>query len=84
MSEVTLTKQYIFDAAGVPVGVILPIEEYNALTRENLLPGVKGKQLPQSPLYGALRHLKGTVASTEEIDETLRELWSSWDKEQPE
>lgn len=83
MAEVALTKQYILDTAGVPIGIILPIEEYNALTKSKPLPGVKGKQLAQSPLYGALRHLKGTVASTEDIEETLRELWSSWDKEQP-
>ena len=84
MSEVTLTKQYILDAAGIPVGVILPIEEYDALTKSKPLPGVKGQRLAQSPLYGALRHLKGTVAATEDLDETLHELWSSWDKEQPE
>jgi hypothetical protein len=32
------------------------------------------------PLYGALRHLGGAVASTAEIDEARRELWAAWDK----
>lgn len=31
-------------------------------------------------LYGILSHLAGTIAPTETLDETRRELWSAWDR----
>jgi hypothetical protein len=85
MSSTGLTRQYIRDAGGKQIGVILPIEEYQALVR--LQP--KTRRVPRSSktagaappsLYGALRHLGGTVAPTEDLDETRRELWAAWDQ----
>ena len=85
MSSTGLTRQYIRDAGGKQIGVILPIEEYQALVRLQS----KARRAPQTSklasvappsLYGALRHLGGTVASTEELDETRRELWAVWDQ----
>lgn len=78
MSSAVLTKQYILDAKGKPIGVILPIEEYNALARK-AKPLNQDDSSSQSPLYGALRYLGGAVAPTEVLDETRRELWSAWD-----
>jgi hypothetical protein len=78
MSTPILTKQYIRDADGNPIGIILPIEEYRRLTRASSQAG----SLPQdSPLLGALSYLGGEVAPTETLDETIREMWSSWDRE---
>ena len=83
MSSIGLTQRFIRDAGGKQIGVILPIEEYQALVR--LQP--KARRVPQtskpasvaSPsLYGALRHLGGTVAFTEDLDETRHELWAVW------
>lgn len=89
MSTMTLTKQYIFDDAGDPIAVLLPIAEYYKLIKPVLtqevsqLDKITGQQKqPDHPLYGALRHLGGSVASTEELDETRRELWAAWDREE--
>lgn len=85
MSSTGLTRQYIRDAGAKQIGVILPIEEYQALVR--LQP--KARRVPRSQqasgaappaLYGALRHLGGTVAPTGDLDETRRELWAAWDQ----
>jgi hypothetical protein len=85
MSSVGLTRQYIRDAGGKQIGVILPIEEYQALVR--LQP--KARRVPRSSktagaappsLYGAHGYLGGTVAPTEDLDETRRELWAAWDQ----
>jgi len=35
----------------------------------------------QSPLYGALRHLGGSVAPNVILDSTLQELWSVWERD---
>ena len=84
MSSTGLTRQYIRDAGGKQIGVILPIDEYQALVRlqPKMTPcppiGDVAETHPQS-LYGALRHLGGTVAPTEDLDETRRELWAVWD-----
>ena len=86
MSSIGLTRQYIRDAGGKQIGVILPIEEYQALVR---LQPKAARRVPRSPnaagaappsLYGALRHLGGTIAPTEDLDETRRELWTVWDQ----
>ncbi len=86
MTSIGLTRQYIWDAGGKQIGVILPIEEYQALVR--LQPKAE-RRVPRSPktagaaplsLYGALRHLGGAVAPTEDLDETRRELWAAWDQ----
>jgi hypothetical protein len=37
--------------------------------------------IEQSPLYGALRHLDGSVAPEEILDATLLELWSAWERD---
>lgn len=73
-----LTKQFIVDVRGQPIGVILPIEEYAALTQRS---GVNRESRVSvvSPLLGALKSEYGEVASTEAMDKTLRELWSVWD-----
>jgi hypothetical protein len=85
MSSTGLTKQYIRDAGGKQIGVILPIEEYQALVR--LQPKTRRASRSQRAveaappsLYGTLRHLGGTVAPTEDLDETRRELWAAWDQ----
>lgn len=78
MSSIALIKQYIRDATGKPIGIILPIEEYQALTQGQLETVDQNSQPAQPSLYGALRHLGGTVAPTELLDETRRELWSAW------
>lgn len=75
-----LAKQFLLDATGKPIAVLLPIEEYEALVEAQ--PNKQEAGAPRS-LYGALSHLEGTVAPTEELDETLRELWSAWDREPP-
>lgn len=82
MSTRTLTKQYIFDDAGAPIAVLLPIAEYYKLIKSQLGKITGQQQQPDHPLYGALRHLGGSVASTEELDETRRELWATWDYEE--
>ena len=74
MSSVTLTKQYIRDATGEPIGVILPIEEYRALTQSQHRIVDQSNQPAQASLYGVLRYLGGAVAPTEILDETRREL----------
>ena len=80
MSSVSLPKQYILDSTGKPIGVILSIEEYQALTQSK--PLTKGRNRPPVPssLHGILRHLGGTIAPTETLDETRRELWSAWNR----
>lgn len=78
-----LTKQFIVDASGMPIGVILPIEDYEALIETKPQRVIKKSQTSRSPLYGALRHLGGAVASTEDIDASLREMWSTWDDGNP-
>lgn len=75
MSGITLTKQYIRDAAGQLIGVILPIEEYQALKQSWTEP-VTQLEPPGQSLYGILRHLGGTIAPTEILDETRRECWA--------
>jgi hypothetical protein len=85
MTTATLTKQFIFDAYGTPIGVILPIEDYEALVKpraDRVSP--KSRHSYVSPLLGALRDLSGEVASTEEMDAALEELWSTWDMERSE
>lgn len=82
MSTMTLTKQYIFDDAGAPIAVLLPIAEYYNLMKSQLDKITGQEELPDHPLYGALRHLGGSVASTDELDETRRELWAAWDREE--
>ncbi|GAB4447878.1 MAG: hypothetical protein Fur0044_43720 [Anaerolineae bacterium] len=78
MSSAVLTKQYIRDITGKPIGVILPIEEYQALVQLQAEPASQGQGLSGASLYGVLRHLGGGVAPTETLDETRRELWSTW------
>jgi len=86
MSSTGLTRQYIRDAGGKQIGVILPIEEYQALVRlqpkamRRVRPSARVAETHPQSLYGTLRHLGGTVASTEELDETRRELWAVWDQ----
>lgn len=86
MSSTGLTRQYIRDAGGRQIGVILPIEEYQALVRLQPKTARRVRRSPKAaeeaspPLYGALRHLGGTVAPTEDLDETRRELWAAWDQ----
>jgi hypothetical protein len=72
--------QFVVDASGKRVAVILPIEEYEALIREKQ-PATEdsGSQAPGS-LYGALKHLGTLDVTTEEIDEARREMWSAWDQ----
>ena len=82
MSSIGLTRQYIRDADGKQIGVILPIEEYQALVR--LQPKAARRARPSTcvaeahlqSLCGALRHLGGTVAPTEDLDDTRRKLWA--------
>lgn len=83
MTTGALTKQFIVDASGTPIGVILPIEDYQALIKTKSDNVIKKAQPTQSPLYGALRQLDGAVASTEDIDAALKEMWSTWDDEHP-
>ena len=66
-----ITKQFILDTNGNPIGVILPIEEYRGLVAYDS----QKRPKEQQALLGALEHLGGSVASTEEIDATLKELW---------
>jgi hypothetical protein len=81
MATATLTKQFILDVSGVPIAVILPIEDYEALVKSRVDSTPAKLRNYCSPLFGALRHLGGEVASTEEIDADLKKLWSSWDQE---
>ena len=83
MSNSAVVRQYIVDTTGKQIGVILPIEEYQALVRLQGRPARRPHREAETalePLYGALRHLGGAVASTAEIDEARRELWAAWDK----
>jgi hypothetical protein len=79
-----MVRQYVVDTTGKQIGVILPIEEYQALVRLQGRPARRSRQDARrtalEPLYGTLRHLGGVVASTAEIDETRRELWAAWDR----
>lgn len=85
MATATLTKQFILDAYGTPIGVILPIEDYEALVKPRVnRVSPKARENYVSPLFGALRYLGGEVASTKDMDAALEELWSTWDKERPE
>lgn len=78
MSSAVLTKQYIRDITGKPIGVILPIEEYQALAQLQAESTSQRQEPTGASLYGVLRHLGGGVAPTETLDETRRELWSTW------
>lgn len=78
MPSVVLTKQYIRDITGKPIGVILPIEEYQTLVQLQSEPVSESQGPAGASLYGVLRHLGGSIASTEILDETRRELWSTW------
>jgi len=83
MSNGGMVRQYVVDTTGKQIGVILPIEEYQALVRLQGRPARRSRQEARpalEPLYGALRHLGGVVASTAEIDEARRELWAAWDR----
>ena len=80
MAGTTLTKQLILDAAGKPIGVILPIEEYQALMRAQKGDASAGCKPIQASLYGILRSLGGCVASTESLDRARRALWPVWDQ----
>lgn len=83
MSSVLMAKQYIVDATGRQIAVILPIEEYQALVRLQKKPARRVRsaaKLALEPLYGALRHLGGKVAPTAELDEARRELWAAWER----
>ena len=82
MSNSAVVRQYIVDTTGKQIGVILPIEEYQALVR--LQAGFtrqprRGARPALEPLYGVLRDLGGTVAPTAEMDAIRRELWAAWD-----
>jgi len=82
MADGVMVRQYIVDGAGKQLGVILPIEDYQALVRLQGKPARRPRTLAPvlEPLYGALSHLEGAVASTVELDEARRELWSAWDR----
>ncbi len=84
MANGAMVQQYIVDGAGKQIGVILPIEDYQALLRLQSQPArrPKVKMAPPTlePLYGALSHLGGVVAPTEQLDETRHELWAAWDR----
>ena len=83
MSDAGLARQYIRDASGKQVGVILSVDEYQALLRLQKRPtrrSVVQAQATSGSLYGVLRHLGGSVASTAEMDESRRELWAAWDR----
>jgi hypothetical protein len=79
-TNITLTKQYIQDSPGKPIGIILPIEEYRALTQAQANTVDQNSQPARVTLYGVLRHLGGAIAPTEILDETRRELWSTWNR----
>ncbi len=73
---------YVVDATGKRVAVILSLEEHEALLKaQGSGEQVDGERKPR-PLYGALRHLGTLDVSSEEIDETRRELWGAWDKKE--
>ncbi len=80
MAGTTLTRQLILDAAGKPIGVILPIEEYQALLRAQQGDASAGCRPVPASLYGILRSLGGSVASTESLDRARRALWAAWDQ----
>jgi hypothetical protein len=83
MSDAGLVRQYIRDASGKQVGVILSVDEYQALLRLQKRPTRRDSvraQASTGSLYGALRHLGGSVASTAEMDESRHELWAAWDR----
>ena len=80
MSSASLTKQYILDSTGKPIGVILSIEEYQVLTQSKQVIEDRISPPAQSSLHGVLRHLGGTVAPTDTLDKTRRELWSAWNR----
>jgi hypothetical protein len=79
MAKSTLVKQYILDAQGQSIGVILPITEYEELLQRRLDHSDHHPERARS-LYGALHHLGGKVAPTQELDESRRELWSAWNR----
>ena len=74
--------QYVIDASGKRVAVILPIEEYEALVHERESASGQPPKRKQGSLFGALRHLGTLDVTSEEIDEARRELWSAWDKKE--
>jgi len=80
MSGATLTRQYILDANGKPIGIILPIEEYRELTQGRDVEAIESSQSAPQSLFGVLRHLGGHVADTGSLDEARRALWKSWDR----
>ncbi len=82
MISLPLVKQIIRDQSGQAVAVIVPIAEYQQLVSQTQQPVPEQTTVhADHPLYGALSHLGPITATTEEIDETLRELWSAWDRE---
>ncbi len=82
MADPVLTKQLILDAAGKPIGIILPIEEYRALMRAQQGDTSPGCEPAPLSLYGILHSLGGQVASTESLDEARCALWSAWDDDE--
>ena len=80
MSDTVLIKQYILDANGAPIGVILPIDQYELLTQSQGASRQERQKPAISPLFGALRSSAEEVAPTLDIDEALDQLWSAWDK----
>lgn len=80
MTTTVLTKQYILDAHGSPIGVILPIEQYEVLIQSKEVSRHEQQEVTVSPLFGALQPLAGDVAPTAEIDQALDELWSTWNE----
>ncbi len=71
--------QYIVDATGKRVAVILSVEEYEALLKRSEPGGEENPGLGSGhSLFGALRHLGTTDSSPEAIDEARRELWGDW------
>ena len=66
--------------------VIIPIEDYEALVKPRVN-RVSAKSRDNSCIAAfrsTSRYLAGEVASTEDMDSALEELWSTWDKERPE
>lgn len=59
-------------AVGATVAVVLMSSQTEASAQPD--------RSTASSLYGILSHLEGTIAPTETLDETRRELWSAWDR----
>ena len=74
--------QYVVDATGKRVAVILPIAEYEALVQRGEPIATVSPASERVSLFGALRHLGTLDVSDEEIDTARRELWGDWDKKE--